>query len=307
MLSNFDWLRRCQTGAELLATLQHLEKQPDLFVFEEVGPPHTGVAGPCQRCWIYPRWTSPVTPTDGPNPTPKVKTSLYCKACRAIIGRSRTLSNLSRQATVIWGRTAPMPKQVTAGRSAPNSPLLGVYVHDSQHFLVALRRRDLKSWLQELAIYYGPELRGLLQVMPTTGIKTGLKMSDVLCRVIHQEGRFPLDRLRIRFYSAAHQVLYAHTREQLGLLTFEAADFIGLLEMAAVFRSYLAPETQEVLRELLNLQDPAEEQFYWGRFMGYLSPEARDMLNAWQIRTWSRQRIKLLYTLTNYVDFRPTH
>jgi hypothetical protein len=57
----------------------------------------------------------------------------------------------------------------------------------------------------------------------------------------------------------------------------------------------------------LNLEDTSEEQFYWGRFLGYLSQEAKDMLNAWRIRQWPKGRIELLYELVDYVAFYQTY
>jgi hypothetical protein len=47
----------------------------------------------------------------------------------------------------------------------------------------------------------------------------------------------------------------------------------------------------------------SEAQFYWGRFLGALNQEARDMLNAWKIRQWSKSRIDLLYELVENVGF----
>jgi hypothetical protein len=112
-----------------------------------------------------------------------------------------------------------------------------------------------------------------------------------------------MDQLRVRFYSAPHQILKPYTREQQGLLTFEVSEFLSLLEMAAVFRTILRPREQELLYQLVNLDDASEEQFYWGRFLGFLNQEARDMLNAWRIRQWSKNRIRLLYELVDYVAF----
>ena len=73
--------------------------------------------------------------------------------------------------------------------------------------------------------------------------------------------------------------------------------------MAAIFRRLLYPEAQQALHDLLNLRDSSEEQFYWGRFLGYLNSEAKDMLSAWRIRQWPRDRIQLLYELVEYVAF----
>ena len=74
--------------------------------------------------------------------------------------------------------------------------------------------------------------------------------------------------------------------------------------MAAVFRTVLRPEEQKVIYELLSkVEDVSEEQFYWGRLLGHLNKEAKDMLNAWKIRSWPPSRVKLLYELVDYVVF----
>jgi hypothetical protein len=295
MLNSFDWLRRSRSGAELLATLKWLEEKPDLFDEEEIGSPHSALHGPCQRCWIYPR-----------PPSPRRRTSTYCKTCGAILTRSRRLGRIAHRSIVIWGLVNRLPKQLESGEGFHDSRILGAYVHEQNHFLLMMHRMELKTWLQELIIYHGTALKGLIQILPTTRGGRGLSMGDVLCRAIHHEGRFSLDRLRVRFFSAPYQLLMPHTRDQLGLLTFEASEFLSLLEMAAVFRTLLRPEAQQVLHELLTLDDASEEQFYWGRFLGYLSPEAKDMLSAWRIRSWPKNRIKLLYELVNYVAFYQT-
>lgn len=292
MLNGFDWLRRSRTGAELLATLKCLEEKPDLFDEEEIGPPHSALDGPCRRCWIY-----------SPTPSSGNRTNPYCKSCRAILARAGSLGRTSRSSIVIWGGVDRLPRQLESREGFHDSSILGAYVHEQNHFLLMMYRHELKTWFRELAIYCGTDLKGLIQILPTTGAGRGLGMGDILCRAVHHEARFPMDRLRIRFFSAPHQLLRPHTRDQLGLLTFEFSEFLSLLEMAAVFRTLLRPEAQRVLHELLNLTDTREEQFYWGRFLGYLSPEAKDMLNAWRIRQWPKNRVKLLYELVNYVAF----
>lgn len=291
MLNSFDWIRQSYTGAELLATIKCLEEKPDLFNVEEIGPPHSALDGPCQRCWTYPRAPS------------SYKTSRYCKSCWAILARASQLGRISRRAIAVWGFVNRLPKQLESGESFQDAVILGTYVHDQNHFLLMMHRQQLKTWLQELAIYHGTELKGHIQILPTTGVGTGLSMGDVLCRAIYYETRFPMDQLRIRFFSAPHQLLRPHVYDQRGILTFEASEFLSLLEMAAVFRTLLRPETQQILHELLHLEDTSEEQFYWGRFLSYLSPEAKDMLNAWKIRQWPRHRIELLYKLVDYVAF----
>ncbi len=299
MLSSFDWLRRCRNGAELLATLQYLEKTcgsvagPERPLLDKaLGPPPSALQGPCQRCWIYPR-----TPS-------KRGTSRYCQVCRTILVKASRLYHHSPRSIAIWGAVNRLPKLLEhRGGVKTGYRILGAFAPDSQHFLVMMYRHGLKSWLQELVIYHGAELKGVLQVLPTTGSGGGVDMADVLCRAMHQESLFPMDRLWIRFFSAPYQVLKSHLRDRQGLLTFEIAEFVSLLEMAAVFRTLLEPEVQQALFELLNLEDSREEHFYWGRFLGLLTPEARDMLNAWRIRQWPKERIHLLYELISYVPF----
>jgi hypothetical protein len=300
MLSSFDWIRRSRTGAELLATLKHLAAEPDRLSRErKIGPPHSALNSPCQRCWIYPCM-----------PRSDQEDDVYCEFCKAILDGTRGLGNISRQSVVIWGFVNRLPKQFQNGaggrgeegaKGKGSKPFLGAYVHDENRFLLMMYRRELKPWLQELVLYNGADLRGLVQILPTIGSGRGTSMGEILCRTIHHEANFPMDQLRVRFYSDPSQVLKPHIRDRQGLLTFEVSEFLNLLEMTKVFRVLLRPEEQKMLYELLTIGKNLEEQFHWGRFQGHLSQEAKDMLNAWNIRHWPKDRIKLLYELTDYV------
>jgi len=216
------------------------------------------------------------------------------------------LGHISYQSIVIWSFVNRLSKQLRMGEGFSDHHIFGAYIHDENRFLLMMPRRELKAWLQELVIYHGADLKGLVQIFPTAGARKGMGMGDILCRAVYHEARFPMDQLYVRFYSAPYQLLRPHARDQQGLLTFEVSEFLSLLEMAAVFRTMLRPEEQKSLYELLNLEDTSEEQFYWGRFMGYLSQEAKDMLSAWRIRQWPKNRIKLLYELVDYVAFYQT-
>ena len=308
MLSSFDWLRRSRTGAELLATLEYLTSRPDLFPThplspplrrgeEEIGPPFSALNGPCQRCWVYPRL--PLF-RQGSTQAPQYN---YCPSCQAILTRAGKLGKISRQSIVLWGFVNRLSKLLQMGEGFSDYHVLGAYVHDENHFLLMMPRRELKPWLRELVIYHGPDLKGLLQISPTTGAGRGVDMGDVLCRAVHHEARFPMDQLRVRFYAAPYQILKPYARDQQSLLTFEVSEFLSVLEMAAVFRTILRPREQELLYQLVNLKDASEEQFYWGRFLWFLNQEAKDMLNAWRIRQWPKDRIRLLYELVDYVAF----
>ena len=292
MLTPYDWLRQSRTGSELLATLQLLAAYPDILsVDKEVGTPPSALHGLCDRCGIYPRCTR----RDG-------YSDCYCDVCQTIVHDAQNLGQTSRCATVIWGYVDKLPRQFRAGQGFKDSHILGAYAHDANHFLLVVPRLELKVWLQELLIYHGPDLKGLLQIFPTTGGKF-VKMYELLCRLHYLEARFPMDCLRVRFISAPHQIYHLREYDRAGVLTFEVAEFVNVLEMAAVFRTLLRPEEQNALRELLQIEDEHEAQFYWGRFLGQLSAEAKDMLNAWKIRRWPRPQVKLLYTLVDYVTY----
>jgi hypothetical protein len=293
MLGRFDWLRRSRTGPELLATLRYLEATPELPTENvedprkggELGPPSSALDGPCQRCWVYPR-----------------AGNRYCATCQAILDGAWKLRSLIPEAIVVWGFVNRLPRQRPGSSGFADSRILGMYVHDEHHFLLMLRQQELKPWLQELVLYHGADLKGLLQIFPPADGKSAL-MGDLLALVIHQEARFPPDRLRVRFFSRLVQVFHPRPYEREGVLNFAITEFMNTLELAAVFRSVLRPDEQKMLYKLLHTADSAESQFLWGRFLGMMSQEARDMLNAWGVRQWSEYQISLLYELVDYVAF----
>lgn len=303
MLSHFDWVRRAATGAELLATLHYLagdaepittEDEPREVILsasafplvEALGPPPTAQDGPCVRCWVYPR----------------APQRLRCATCQAILEKAQHLLAFTTRAVIVWGYVNQVPARVRARVDDNATRAIARYLHDEQRFLVMLYYRDLQPWLQELMLYHGGTLKGLLQVCPTTGGRDS-HMGELLCRLIRNEARFPLDRLRIRFFAAPYYVYDPHVYERMGILTFEVAEFLRMLDMAVVFRSLLRPEEQRILYQLLKNQDANQAQFYWGRLLSCLSREAKDMLNAWRIRQWAQPQIDLLYELVRYVEF----
>lgn len=317
MLNIYDWIRRSVSGSELIATLKYSATDPDIFPENrKIGPPLSGLERPCQRCWIYPCMITedPEKSEDGPD---RIVRSLrrrvykpsvgvyhnYCRSCQAIVEKARTLGNISYHAIVIWGFVNKLPGQLQRKQGFYADKLIGAYIHDDRHFLLTIGRRELKLWLRELLLYDGTSLKGLIQIMPTVGDGKRGTMGEVLARAAHQETRFPMDMIRVRFFSNPLQIFSPHTRDKEGLLTFEVGEFLRLLEMAEIFRALLRPEEQKALHELIGLNSRREEQFYWGRFMGHLGQKAKDMLNAWKIRQWPDNQIKLLYELVGYVSY----
>ncbi|CAK0777383.1 conserved hypothetical protein [Gammaproteobacteria bacterium] len=291
MFSRFDWLRRSRTGTELLATLQYMASYPDIP--EGIGPPHSALHGPCQRCWIYPRAVK------------EDRQSRYCETCGIILKEAWRLRAISRNCVVVWGFVNQLPDQLQIGGRFRNSTIFDPYVHDDQRFLLMLYQRELRPWLQELMIYNGTNLRGFIQILPTSGLReTG--MGDVLCRVIQNEAQFSMDLLRIRFFAETQQIFAPNFYDRKGVLTFDVTEFLGALEMATVFRSLLRPDEQEQVYQVLRMNNSNEEKFYWGRLLNGLSAEARDMLQAWRMRQWSIAQINLLYDLMHYVEFQPS-
>ncbi len=308
MLSRFDWLRRCRTGAELLATLKHLESDSG-FPFSqegELGPPHSALSSPCHRCWVQPR-------------NPKKPNANFCVACQAVLSHAWRMRGFTRRAIVVWGFVNQLPRMLRErvaptmlltddnDDAAPNvtvtdDHLISAYIHDDNHFLAMLFHRELQPWLQQIVLYDGDVLKGMIQIFPTTGIGSA-GMGELLCRIVHNEARYPTDRLRVRFHSNVQQIFDAPLYEREGVLTFEAAEFLRMLDLAVVFRSVLRPDAQKFLHELLLMEDTSETPFYWGRFIGSISREAKDMLSAWKIRTWTKPQVELLYDLVEYVGF----
>ncbi len=291
---NLDWLLRCKTGAELLATLQILDADPGFFMQQaELGAPHSALGNLCRRCWVFPRITRP-------------RPRLWCAVCQPIMDRTQQLGELSRRSVILWAGVSQLPRHLQTREKFYQYLAGSVYVHDERHFLLVMPKNQLKDWIQE-TILYEPDLKGLVQIFPTLGNNQPHSMGDLLARVMYYESGYPMDQFWVQFYTAPYQVLIPRIREREGLLTFEIADFLGLLESAAVFRTLMRPEAQKALYELLTLKDVKEEQFYWGRLLGELTPEAKDMLSAWRIRQWSQPRLKMLYDLMNYVAFYSTH
>lgn len=297
MLKPFDWLRQAATGAELLATLDCLSSDPSALEGDGPGPPLSALDGPCERCMVHRR----------------VENTRTCAPCRAILRRRPRFRYTSRDVLLVWVRCNRLPQFLSRHGHGPGHADLspgghtGVFVLDGQRFLQVLARKNLHEWLHDLLLYDGGSLTGLIQLFPTNSARQGLTMNDLFCHVIHRESSTAMDQLSVRFYAEPYQVRRPQQLDREGLLTFEAGNFLGILEMAKIFRRVLYPREQDILRELLTTDDVNEEQFYWGRFLGMLSPEARDMLHGWQIRTWTKTQVQLFYELLNHVlvDFKP--
>lgn len=289
MLSKFDWLRRCRCGTELLTTMKYFSDDPEFDPSQlEPGGPFSAIGNLCHRCRVY-----------APVKTNKNKHTRYCRFCEKIIRQKEATAPKSSHAVVLWGHVNQISRRLR--ESKHSASLFGIYLHDDQHFLIMMHRQYLKQWLQDLVIYSGLSLKGLIQIFPSISENRNLHIGDYLTWAVHHEATFLMDQLRVRFYTDPHQVINPKKREQEGLLTYTVSDFISMLDMAEVFRAKLYPQQQQELLNLLNLKDSKEEQFYWGRFLGQLSQEAKDMLSAWKVRQWSQMQTEFFYQLIRYV------
>lgn len=291
MLQTFDWLRLCASGTELIASLEYHMTEPELFPEEdqELGAPVSAFVKPCKRCRVY----QPLA-CSGRD---------YCKTCLAVKARTLNIGDKSRHSVVIWAYVNKLPRGIRTDTGFYQKHKTLSYIHDKEHFLLVLDRLRLKDWLQELILYHGSELKGLIQIFPTCGKGARNTMGDIICKAVQLDSRFPMDQLRIRFFSNPFQVFKPKEREEKGILTFELTEFIRWLEMTAVLRSLLRPDEQDMLYKVLDIKDEKEIQFYWGRFLGLINQEAREMLTAWNIKQWSKNQVTLVQELSSYVFY----
>lgn len=286
MLAPVNWLQLCENGAELIATLDAIRSGSQTFPEEiRMGPPVCGIKGPCSRCWIFPRLAG----------------SSYCETCHAILSQAKSLGPDSRTCLLIWGAVNFLPSTVKQNHDSNENKARCVFIQDGTHFLAVVKGCSLGDWMKETVLEQGPDFKGLLTVFPTTGKKPTFTMGDILCRAVYYDSRFPLDRLRIRFFSKPGQLKVPHKREQQGILTFEPVEFIALLEMARMFKSSLGPREREAVSQIISITDRQEQAFYWGRLMGVLSIKARDLLSDWGFRELSLNRMRTLCELTEHV------
>jgi len=290
MLSNFDLLRQTKTGVELLALLKMIVNgfsTEDIRLNKRI--PYSLLDGPCNRCWIYPRKSG----------------HMYCEICLQISHEKKALNEYVRQKAVIWGALNQIPDLFSEinWKQKFSKYQMGIYIHNDNSFLMTIPKNYILNFLKQLTLRYGDELGGLLQIFPTSGLKN-MSMGESICRAVHYEHTYPMDKFRIRFYSHPLQLNRPHLRDRKGMLTFEVSEFIGLLELTKIFRILLTPQQQIDLNEIITkCEDTKEEGFFWGRFNGVITQNAKDILHEWDIRHWPKEKFELIYELRDYVAF----
>jgi hypothetical protein len=212
MPTAFDWIRRAENGAELIATIDGIDISSAPFQDETVmGEVACGIRGPCSRCWILPRLAG----------------SSHCGVCHTILGESGKVGPASRECLLIWGYLNSIPECLKQDRRPHQTRAL--FIKDDARFLAVVPGSVLIPWMKEVVLNSDPDIRGSLTVFPTTGKKDTFTMGDVLCRAIQHDSRFPMDRLRIRFFSKPGQLKAPHVREQLLMIALKEPPMIGLM------------------------------------------------------------------------------
>jgi hypothetical protein len=289
MQNAYDWLRICRTGGELIATIDLVSDEPDLPGIvakeESLGSPQTAFTGPCLRCSYYERLFN----------------KNYCYFCNQVMVRENVLRSIARHSVALWCFVNYPPKR------NPKTSNYEVFSHivDNSRFICCTNRWNLKNLLQEMMMMQGPDWLGTIQIFPVFKGGDTLTMSDLLCSAIFDESALVQDQLYVKFFSSPFQFVHKREREREGKLIFEVTDFIGYLEMAEIFKRGLYLEEQDRLRQVLEVEDVTEKQFYWGRFLAQVRPEARDFLDSWKMKTWTESQISLFYELLDFVKFDP--
>lgn len=293
MLAFFDWIRQCRTGGELLALLSGEIPERSLGLSRKYRPPPPSglFRVPCERCGFFP--ASPE------NRSPR------CAVCQEIHRAGNEFQRTAGFARALWGHVNRIPRMLSGKKPAESPLVLGLHVHDEHHFLAMFPTRRTLDFFQRLMLYDGHDLKGFLQIFPTVSRNHRNRMSDLLIRAGHYDGLFPMDALRIRCFTKAHQLFNPGKFDTGdGRITFDAADFMSLLEMARICRRLLNPLEQDMVRNYAESAERrgTEESFAWGRMTASLSPEARDMLIAWDFRNWPLERSRYFFDLFAYVD-----
>ncbi len=255
----------------------------------ELGPPYSALYGPCQRCWIY----------------EKIDESNYCFICKKILDHVEDVREIIRDCVVILGFFKHSPWENSPMPIIPNSPL-GFHQIDHQHFIIMTYKTDVKCWLQDLVLSYGTDLHGFIQLFPTMGQGQRTGMGDILSRAAHQENVYLQDKLWVRFFPQAWQVMNSKKRDEMGILTFPCHAFIDFIEAATVFKDIVPVYHRKDMHKLLTTKE-LRAPFYWGRFLRTLDQKSRDLIDSWEINHWPLPKIDILYELTAYVSTTTHH
>ncbi|GAB4495052.1 MAG: hypothetical protein OHK0052_01610 [Anaerolineales bacterium] len=278
MFTPINWLRLAASGREVYNTIAFLSQNADLFLRGQVGAPYNGIDYPCERCHFHAR-TSQI--------------DMYCPVCALVVNKRPPINQYH---FVLWGAVNQITEQTLQIKNGV------AYALDEQHFILTAHARSLRPWLEQIALYYGYEWLGYLQISPTVGKGYRPTMSEILTTIIASDKTYPLDKLRLRFYSRAWHSLKDDSALA-GYQTFDLPGFLQQLEMASLYRAAFMPDEQQAIAQISTVQNAQEAQFLWSRLLGRLSAQQADLINLWRMRSWSQARHELLQSMLDYVVY----
>lgn len=291
MLNLSDRLYRCCTGPELLGAVRWFRHHKCHYNNDTLPlpPVRTALSSLCVRCNLD------AVAADGNMKNEE----MLCPFCLAVSKEARQVQRQIRHFFCILGRTKHMPWNLQ--QSSPVPAYKEIIQLEKEYFLFMLERHDLGPWLSELLLEHGEEYQAVLTLFPTTG-KTYPSMGDSLRLARHYTARIPLP------VSGVSICLYAHSRHILRSPESEVAlnspleEFLQYINMAVQFRRYIHPGDQEELQYIL-LEDRENLRFHYGRLLSRLQPEAREMLETWAVRQWTKEQVSHFFSMLPFARF----
>lgn len=289
MLSTYEWLCRSRSGADLLAGLRYF--QASGTGASVPAPPRSALRPVCGVCNVFEAGVGQPT---------------LCPTCAAIKEEKARLGYFVdiRILRCVLGHASKPPWHLR-GRKTPSLAHADAIALEDGYFLLILRGYDVVPWMSELVLEHGEDYSARLQIFPTIG-GGRLLMGDCLRLAYFR------DQLQARRHSPPGLELICHAnvfdllpgkKKQGGLFCYGGGEFLRLANMMALFRRLLGPEEQEELnRALADMH--ANRHFYYGRLLARLSPEARDMLETWNVLQWSPEQFRRFRFLFAFVPLR---
>ena len=171
---------------------------------------------------------------------------------------------------------------------------------DYRSGLIMCYRKDIQSWLQDLVLFYGESLKGMLEIFPTMGQGSIIGMGDILSTAKHEASSLSYNKMWIRFYPESWQLLETKKRHDNGILTFSLSEFIAFIEKANVFKEIIPYRFRSDIYDLIVNSNIKSESYYWGKLKRSLNKKSIDLIDSWQLKAWNKEQLEILYELSNY-------
>lgn len=291
MLTLSDRLYRCCTGPELLGAVRWFRQHGFHYNSDPLPlpPVRTALSSLCVRCGL-----DAVT-ADGN----RKDEDMFCSFCLDVSKEARQMQRQIRYFFCILGRAKHMPWNLQ--QRSPVPAYKEIIQLGKEYFLFMLEKHDVGPWLSELLLEHGEEYQAVLTLFPTTG-KSHPSMGDSLRLARHYTARLPLpvSGTSICLYAHSHHILRSPASEV--ALTCSLEQFLQYINMAVLFRGHIYPNEQEELRYIL-LEDRDNLRFHYGRLLSRLQPEAREMLDTWAVRQWTKEQVSHFFSILPFARY----